>query len=644
MVLLQTSGAGGFEGFEGLSLLLLIAAAAALVAWALLVAGLWVGTRPRMPRAGASTLDLADESPALVNLLLNRWRLGRSAAAATLTDLAARRVLALEDYAGARHVVRIRSNQPANVQFRPFEQHVMDLVRRRVSGGSAPVEALDLGEAAESQRWWKKFRELVEKEAVEQGYARGRWSFGHRVIVSSALAVVVALAAAAMASAGVGSGGEDPIGTWDWFLFAGIGWLLANGGFKAVHGLRETAKGKEACARWLGVRNALRESAVFPDLPPGAVTVWERYLAYAVAGDLARTVLRTLPFAADDPSRGWSRYGGDWKEVRIRYPRRFGFGQPPWKVFLTGLALSVGGGVLLFLVLPFVVRTAWQLGTDILTDADSFSSRNEMLLIVAIVAAALVPAAYLLYWFVEGAGRLINGARDLNRRVTVTGEVANTYLGRVALSDGRSDRVKAWRPPVGTPTLRRGQLVTVTMTPHLHHVSRIEILQDVPGLLPSEEPVRPVSPSLPPVAQHVGSVLNDGLVSAAIGFPLRSVAEHDNDVVAGTPGLFARTFTDGQDGSVRVYVTPGMGQRATAFLGLFARLPGGETAEVCGYRGSWLGGRILSVPLAGEVLAIDMELPQFDPSHNRQSAIALAEKLLIGASNSPAPPATASAD
>ena len=42
-----------------------------------------------------------------------------------------------------------------------------------------------------------------------------------------------------------------------------------------LHTQRETPEGLASASRWLGVRAKLQEDAVFPTLPPVAVTLWD---------------------------------------------------------------------------------------------------------------------------------------------------------------------------------------------------------------------------------------------------------------------------------------------------------------------------------------------------------------------------------
>jgi len=55
-----------------------------------------------------------------------------------------------------------------------------------------------------------------------------------------------------------------------------------------------TPKGREVASRWLGVRAFIHGTGSLDDLPPAAVTVWDRYLAYGAAMDLSETAVEGL--------------------------------------------------------------------------------------------------------------------------------------------------------------------------------------------------------------------------------------------------------------------------------------------------------------------------------------------------------------
>jgi hypothetical protein len=618
-LLLQAATEEGFTGFDGMSLVLLVAGCIAAGVVLAMYALIWLSSRPRFPEAGAPTADLGPEPPAVANFLVNRWNLTRVAMSATLADLAGRRVLGLEDYAGGRHVVRIRSNQPEGEQFTPYEQQVLDLVRNRATGGSAPVEALDLGQSDEAQKWWKRFRKAVEKDAEARGLARPRFTRRHKVLLGTSLAVALLFFGLALATAHVGEGWESDDGEefnpWSWLLVAGVAWLGASAWFARSGPLRETGAGREACARWLGVRQYLRSSGTFGDLPPGAVAVWGRYLAYAAGFGLARATSRALPFATDDPETAWSRYGGTWHQVRIRYPKRFGFGESPIRVFLVGLGLTAFWGFIGFFLLPVAANLGWDAGKEALDDSSISGTRTEVALIIGVVVVVLGMGLYVLAQLINGVVRLVRGALDLGRTVTVTGEVANIYRGRVALADGVVDSVRAWTPPPGAPPLRRGQVARVTMSPRLCHVTKVEVLQE-------PEAPEPAAAAAAAAVGPAGEVPDAAALSAITGVVLSSL-DGTGAGAQGAEGLAARTFSDGHDGVVRIYLSPEAGA-LTGFFGLLARMPGPETVEVAGAKGSWVGGRVLSVPLGKRLLGVEIELPQLTEEQRREAATRIA--------------------
>jgi hypothetical protein len=56
-------------------------------------------------------------------------------------------------------------------------------------------------------------------------------------------------------------------------------------------------KGQDAASRWLGVRDFLAQDDAFHSLPPDAVAIWDRYLAYAAAMGVAKDATKGLLLA-----------------------------------------------------------------------------------------------------------------------------------------------------------------------------------------------------------------------------------------------------------------------------------------------------------------------------------------------------------
>ena len=88
---------------------LLIAAAAAGAAFGIVFAVRFAASFPALPSPGPETSELADEPPAVANLLVNRCQVTHAAAAATLLDLAARGHLEVFEAGVDRFVVRLRT-------------------------------------------------------------------------------------------------------------------------------------------------------------------------------------------------------------------------------------------------------------------------------------------------------------------------------------------------------------------------------------------------------------------------------------------------------------------------------------------------------------------------------------------------------
>lgn len=645
---LQSASEGKFDGFHGASLVLLVAGCIAAVAFALLYAALWYANRPRTPEAGPAVADLGPEPPAIANMLVNGWRVTRIAMAATLVDLAGRRVLGIEDYAAGNHVVRIRSNQPEGETFTGYEKQVLDLVRSRATGGSCPVEVLDLGESDDATRWWKRFEKQVKSDAQDRGLARGRWTHRDRVVIGVALAVPLLLLSLALGVAHFGETASEDSDRWGWVYGAGVIWVVGLVALVQTGALRETDAGRVAAGRWLGVRQYLRNSAAFGELPPGSVAVWERYLAYATAFGLAHDTARALPFATDDPGTAWTRYGGQWRQVRISYPTRFMFGQPPPRVLLYGLGLTAFWGAIAFFLLPVAFNIGWDVGHDVLNGEYSGSTGIEgqndtalRIFVLGFVGVFLLFAAYVLFRLIGGLGRLVLGLMDAGKTTTLTGEVVNIHQGRIAIADAISDETRAWFPPVSGPALRRGMIATITRSPRLWYVSKVEVVRASSAA--EEHAEAPEAASMPAAAARAfppiailtaalaGTALTAETVSSIAGIPLTPVASDGN----APPG--ALTFGDGEGGMVRVYQTADLGGATNAFMGLLTRLPRGDRFEVAGNPANWIGDRVLMVPAPQGMVTVDIELAGLDGPRRREIAAAIAERALATTAPAPAP-------
>ena len=323
-----------FTGFHGISYALLVVGFVSLGLWLVAFGYRWMRTRPDLPSAGPEISEIPSEpeSPALVNFLVNNWRGTPTGISATLVDLAARRVLGLDLVGHDGTVVRLR-DKPAPGTLTDYEERVYDLVAARATGGSAPIEVITLEENS-AARWVGKFQKAVVEEARDRGLARQRWELIDYLIVGVGLAFVFGFFALAFGAAHVGASdtttsSDSNISMSDWLLGAGFAWFVAMALVTRSQAVTDTPAGKAVCARWLGMRDYFRHSHAFDNQPPASVAIWDRLLAYGVATGTAREAAQGLPILAEDPHTAWTRASGSWREIRIEYPVRFGFGQWP---------------------------------------------------------------------------------------------------------------------------------------------------------------------------------------------------------------------------------------------------------------------------------------------------------------------------
>src|SRR4051794_39620124 len=95
-------------GQPHLAIVLGLLGAVALGGWFAVLALLAVATRPRTPDAGPAVLELVgEEPPAVAGFLANDWKVPSSAAAATLIDLAATGVFAIDEVGNGDYLVRL---------------------------------------------------------------------------------------------------------------------------------------------------------------------------------------------------------------------------------------------------------------------------------------------------------------------------------------------------------------------------------------------------------------------------------------------------------------------------------------------------------------------------------------------------------
>jgi hypothetical protein len=464
------------------------AAGASLAAWIAVVALAAFATRARDPEAQPAALELGgDEPPAIVNLLTNGWKVRGEAVPATLVDLAARKVVSFEQTDTDRFQVRI-ANDASDADLMDYERQVLDAVSELASNGVVPCEALSTGTEQQSRRWYARFNGRVTRDARNRGLSRARWGRAVTIVVTL-LAVVTAALVAAAAVAVIDANSKDgdtPFGAVLGFGFVTFSVLM--GAFGALRADRDTDAGLAAAGRWLGLRENLDAGGSFPELPPTAVAVWDRYLAYAVALDLAAATAHTLHLGAESDHEAWSAVTGSWRLVRVRYPKRIppGWGRAPWQTLAAGiLQLACLAGIVKLLMVAS--DEAWAEAPELQDDNQAVVLGASIVVSVLAVTAAVIAVRALVM--------VVLGVMDVRRRRTVEGRVlrVRAFKGRNrtevihwAVDDGSADEIRAWVG--GNRSVWQGAQVRVVVTPRLGYVRSVEVVEGFATVVPPGAP------------------------------------------------------------------------------------------------------------------------------------------------------------
>ncbi|MFD0744946.1 DUF2207 family protein [Phytohabitans flavus] len=426
--------------------------AVSLGVWILANTAARIYTRPAAVAPAPATMDFpGPESPAVVGLIADGWRISTGdAAAATLLDLAARGYVELrQNSADARHTtVHLTRREPGDLN--EYELQVYNWVAQRSTNGVVPLTALAFTDAGRYATWARRVNRYVVEEAQRLGLSRPRYS---RAMIA-ALVVLAGLVAAGIAVSAMHVAVRlgDPAERTGQYL-SGLGaWVMAfaiiSAGARSKGGQRDTTAGRAAAARWLGVREWLAGHESFADLPPSAVAVWHRYLAYGVALGKSRVASEVIDLGMSDHRRIWSSYTGRWRQVDVSYPRyglRVGqaLGWPIGHVIITawiGIPMLVYGRE---------VSAAFQLfGLALLT--------YGAYLVVRVTVALATPVSVTgqVIWRGTWKTKQVGGG-DSEPSRTVP---ANYHL---VIDDGHSDRTRAWILPAELADgFRIGDVVT----------------------------------------------------------------------------------------------------------------------------------------------------------------------------------------
>ncbi|HYH27478.1 MAG TPA: DUF2207 domain-containing protein [Actinomycetota bacterium] len=406
----------------------------------------------RRPPTGRLTQDIPEEPPALANMLANGFDPTPEAVSATVVDLAARGVIEIVEVGNDRFEVRLGGMPPPSLL--PFERRVYDLLASKTVGGVVAAEALTTGRDRQARAWWKAFRREVAEAAQARGLSRNLWQ-GPVIGISAML--------------GIAAGAVAWWALREWMAALWYGFFVATVIGVVVDGRRQrdTPAGYRRAGEILGFRRFLREGA-FEDLPPTAVAVWERHLAYATALGVGRRTLRAIPMGADDDHRAWSAMSGEWREVRIRYPRWWppGWGRMPTVSLLFGLLL---GGL--------SAAALYGLGSWLYPELAEVLPAESLrwVRMGAVVLAVIVGIVGL-----RALAALVVSATDLGSASSRTGTVLRIRsFGRegrerhyVAVDDGRSERIRAFRIPTKLRwvPVTEGKHATASFSPRLGYL------------------------------------------------------------------------------------------------------------------------------------------------------------------------------
>ncbi|MGH9013647.1 MAG: DUF2207 family protein [Acidimicrobiia bacterium] len=465
---------------QGFSLPILVLAAALGLTWLATVAVLAYLRRAPEVEPGPYTQDLPAEPPALAGLLCADFELGTEAVPATLLDLGARRVVALEEIQPGRTICRIRHARSEGLT--EYEQRVLGAVVDKAIDGVVPTEALTTGTEDASRRWQRDYAKEVVADAQGRGLTYDRWPGGLVALIGTGVLALGGLLYLASAVGGDTSGNRG--------ITAGVAGGVAVAALLALGVISgrmsrslaqlPTEAGYEEAARCLGLQTHLRENEHFDDVPPAAVTMWGRHLAYAAALGAARGCVAALPFGAEDDHLAWSRFGGRWRKVRVRYPRA----RPPAWGKHPGVALVLGlfWGAAALTALYGLLRVANA-------ERDPFDPTFTQSQLDWIGRGALilcVPVVLLLTWALYV---LIQAGPDLWRDRVVTGDVVRARVRQqvfqsdgdnpkhwyyLALDDGTADRISAWRVRRDLYDAHsQGETVTAVVTPNLGYLREI---------------------------------------------------------------------------------------------------------------------------------------------------------------------------
>ena len=428
------------------------------VVFYVLAALMYTVRRPPIPPSLPATSDTGPQTPAVANLLANGGRLTPEAVPATLLDLAARKVVQIDET--EPHVYECRVESSPNGDLTPYERRVHELLRGKAVGGVVPAAALSTGTAGWAKSWLRSFEADVVAEARRLGLTEPRWP--RQVLTLLGLFTSGALLLVIIA------GNESEDKTLLWFVTVAVAFATVGISSKLFTDSAQlvTHEGLPVQARWLALRKYLHDDELFSTLPPTAVAVRDRYMAYGAALGVAAAAVRAIPMGAESDRRAWSSVGGHWRQVRVSYPRMWppAYGASPRETLWRGVRIAGISALVLFGFYKLMPSLTFAHSSE-------QSLRDGSAIAVLLAAVALVALASGLWLVLAGivslfGSRTVTG--DAIRLRQYGGDPVTCYL---AVDDGTSEHVRAWKVrPILYDKLIEYQSVTVTLTPLLSYV------------------------------------------------------------------------------------------------------------------------------------------------------------------------------
>jgi hypothetical protein len=437
----------------------LVGAGGAALVWLVALAMIGVARRPDRCDPAPPTMDLGPEPPAVAAVLCNDYDVRAETAPATLLDLAARDVIELDEVQPGETICRVPAAPPDGLA--PHERHVLFALSGKAIGGVVPATALTTGTGDASARWHRELAGLVVADGQRRGLTVDRWT---KAVIRLVGVGVVVVAGLLLLSAKLGGDAEDhpALAITAGVLAVGGALVLAAtaGAMRRSFAQLPTRAGSTAERSWLGVREHLASNPVLCDLPPAAVKLYGRHLAYAAGFGIADHAVSALPFGSEDDHLAWSSFGNRWRRVRVRYPRV----RPPAWGRHPALAVAMA--------LAWAAVSIFLLVQVNALEGDAFGVAALVLALPLLWSVAVLVRAVPDLFTTRTVSGVALRCRTRARASSRSNDPKHWYY--VAVDDGTRDRIAAYRLSEQLyHRVRQGQTVTVEVTPRLGYVRRL---------------------------------------------------------------------------------------------------------------------------------------------------------------------------